>query len=114
MSKHLHENGGMKTNKENKIQQAGNAVQNDGGRRADWWESLSPGERKLICNLMRMLRGAKKSQLWDVARAAAKWERGIGCFIKVRLMNGYSAKGKRTFKRKHVFITVEPSDAQKN
>ena len=23
----------------------------------------------------------------DVARAAAKWERGIGCFIKVRLIN---------------------------
>jgi hypothetical protein len=22
-----------------------------------------------------------------VARAAVKWERGIGCFIKVRLMN---------------------------
>ena len=55
--------------------------------RLEWWESLTPGERKLICSLMRMLRGAKRSQLLDVARAAAKWERGIGCFIKVRLIN---------------------------
>ena len=56
-------------------------------RNFEWWESLTSGEQKLICSLMRMLRGAKRSQLADVARAAAKWERGIGCFIKVRLMN---------------------------
>ncbi|MDR3458067.1 MAG: hypothetical protein P4N60_11515 [Verrucomicrobiae bacterium] len=56
-------------------------------QRLEWWEVLTPGERKLICSLMRMLRGAKRSQLQEVAMAAAKWERGIGCFIKVRLMN---------------------------
>jgi len=56
-------------------------------RRFEWWEALTPGERKLICSLMRMLRGAKRSQLHEVAMAAAKWERGIGCFIKVRLIN---------------------------
>ena len=61
-------------------------------RRLEWWEALTPGEKKLICNLMRMLRGAKHSQLQDVARAAAKWERGIGCFIKVRLMNDRKAR----------------------
>jgi len=61
-------------------------------RRLDWWESLTLGERKLICSLMRMLRGAKKSELRDVAIAAAKWERGIGCFIKVRLMNDRKAR----------------------
>jgi hypothetical protein len=61
--------------------------QGSGVRKLDWWETLTPGERKLICSLMRMLRGAKRSQLQDVARAAVKWERGIGCFIKVRLMN---------------------------
>ncbi|MEI6077909.1 MAG: hypothetical protein WCS94_20175 [Verrucomicrobiota bacterium] len=55
-------------------------------RRLEWWEALTPGEKKLICNLMRMLRGAKHSQIQEVARAAAKWERGIGCFIKVRLV----------------------------
>lgn len=61
-------------------------------RRLEWWEALTPGEKKLICNLMRMLRGAKHSQIQDVARAAAKWERGIGCFIKVRLMNDRNAR----------------------
>jgi len=55
-------------------------------RRLEWWESLTPGERKLICCVMRMLRGAKRSHLRDVAGAATKWERGIGCFIKVRLI----------------------------
>ena len=60
--------------------------------RLEWWEALTPGEKKLICNLMRMLQGAKRSQLQDVARAAAKWERGIGCFIKVRLMNDRKAR----------------------
>jgi hypothetical protein len=55
-------------------------------RRLEWWESLTPGERKLICCVMRMLRGAKRSHSHDVAGAATKWERGIGCFIKVRLM----------------------------
>jgi hypothetical protein len=49
------------------------------------WTGLSCGERRLICALMRMLRGAKRSQIADVARAAAKWESGISCFIKVRL-----------------------------
>jgi|ERR1035437_525344 hypothetical protein len=58
----------------------------EGVRRLEWWESLTPGERKLICCVMRMLRGAKRSHLRDVAGAATKWERGIGCFIKVRLM----------------------------
>jgi len=63
---------------------------------------------------MWMLRGAKQSQLWDVAKAAAEWERGIGCFIKVRLMNGYNATGNRSFKRKHVCITIEPSNPKNN
>jgi hypothetical protein len=53
----------------------------------EMWSGLSHGERRLICSVMRMLKGAKKSQIRDVARAAAKWETGIGFFIKVRLMN---------------------------
>lgn len=40
----------------------------------------------MIHAIARMLRSAKRSQLHEVARAAAKWERGIGCFIKVRLI----------------------------
>jgi hypothetical protein len=41
------------------------------------WAGLSTGERRLICAVMRMLKGAKRSQIADVARAAAKWESGI-------------------------------------
>lgn len=62
----------------------------------EWWAKLTLGERRLICGIMGMLRGAKRSQIAEVARAAAKWERGIGCFIKVRLMSGGSATGTRS------------------
>ena len=99
--------------KENKIQRVKASNNSSNGRKPDWWESLSPGERKLICSLMRMLRVAKQSQLEDVALAAAEWERGIGCFIKVRLMNGHNASGKR-FLRKQVRMTVEPGNPQNN
>jgi hypothetical protein len=36
---------------------------------------------------MEMLRSAKQSWWQEVAQAAAKWERAISCFIKVRLMH---------------------------
>jgi hypothetical protein len=52
-----------------------------------WWSNLNNGERRLICAVMRMLKGAKRSHIKEVARAAAKWETGIGCFIKIRLMH---------------------------
>ena len=52
-----------------------------------WWASLSSGERRLICAVMRLLKSARRSQINEVARAAAKWESGIGLFIKVRLMH---------------------------
>jgi hypothetical protein len=51
------------------------------------WAGLSEGERRLIASVMGMLKGARCSQIREVARAAAKWETGIGFFIKVRLMN---------------------------
>jgi hypothetical protein len=47
---------------------------------------LPAGERILIRTVLRMLRSAKQSRIREVARAAAKWERGISCFIKVRLI----------------------------
>jgi len=53
----------------------------------DWWAVVPAGERTLIHAVVRMLRSAKRSELQEVAQAAAKWERGIGCFIKVRLMH---------------------------
>jgi hypothetical protein len=53
----------------------------------DWWAVIPEGEKALLGAVARMLRSAKRSQLQEVARAAAKWERGLGCFIKVRLMH---------------------------
>ena len=52
----------------------------------DWWLAVPAGERALLRAIARLLRSAKCSQLPEVARAAAKWERGIGCFVKVRLI----------------------------
>lgn len=52
----------------------------------EWWAVVPAGERALLQAIARMLRNAKRSPWLEVARAAAKWERGIGCFIKVRLI----------------------------
>jgi hypothetical protein len=51
----------------------------------EWWAAIPEGEKALLHAIARMLRSAKRSELQEVARAAAKWERGIGCFVKVRL-----------------------------
>ena len=61
-------------------------------RAPEWWTVVPVGERKVIRAVVEMLRGAKRSEFREVARAAAKWERGLGCFIRVRLVN---AKRKR-------------------
>jgi hypothetical protein len=53
----------------------------------EWWATIPEGEKALLHTVARMLRSAKQSELQEVARAAAKWERGLGCFIKVRLMH---------------------------
>ena len=53
----------------------------------EWWATLPEGEKRLLHAIARMLRSAKRSELEEVARAAAKWERGLACFIKVRLIN---------------------------
>jgi hypothetical protein len=52
----------------------------------DWWAAVPEGEKTLLHTIARMLRSAKLSELQDVARAAVKWERGIGYFVKVRLI----------------------------
>jgi hypothetical protein len=51
-----------------------------------WWLALPAGERALIRGMMRMLKGAKRSGVQDVASAARKWEAGLGFFLKVRLV----------------------------
>ena len=53
----------------------------------EWWATIPEGEKALLHAIARMLRSAKHSHWQEVARAAAKWERAIGCFIKVRLMH---------------------------
>jgi hypothetical protein len=37
--------------------------------------------------MFRLLGKAKRSQAPELAQAAVKWERSLGCFIKVRLKN---------------------------
>jgi hypothetical protein len=59
----------------------------------DWWGALPEGERRLIVAIAQMLRSAKRSESREVARAARKWESGIGFFIKARLMNARRGRG---------------------
>ncbi len=54
--------------------------------RPDWWVALPAGERSVIRAVAVALREAKASGSLEMARAAAKWERALGCFIKVRLV----------------------------
>ena len=39
----------------------------------------------MIRSVAKVLREAKEGKSLEMARAAAKWERALGCFIKVRL-----------------------------
>ncbi len=57
------------------------------GSLPDWWVVTPAGERKFLQVLARMVRSAKRSRSSEVAQAAVKWERALGCFIKVRLIN---------------------------
>jgi hypothetical protein len=94
-----------------------------------WWSNLSTGERRLICAIARMLKGANPTHsrggapvslspreragvrgkgssanphrsnsapvisrpnrppLKDLTRAISNWERGIGCFLKIRIIH---------------------------
>ena len=52
-----------------------------------WWQVVPAEEQQVLRNFMRMMGGMKRSRRPRVARAAAKWERRLRCFIKVRLMH---------------------------
>jgi len=52
----------------------------------EWWMMAPVGERRFLGGLARMMRCARRSQSPEVARAAVKWERALGCFIQVRLI----------------------------
>jgi hypothetical protein len=65
-----------------------NAKANGGGVGSpEWWRDLSAGEKAVIRTLIEGMRALKRSGECQVAQAAYKWERGITCFIKVRLMH---------------------------
>ncbi len=66
-----------------KLEVGSRAVGGEG--KPEWWVVLPPGERHVLGQVMGMFRGLKRSRVPRVARAAAKWERGLACFIKVRL-----------------------------
>ena len=59
----------------------------------EWWRAVPAEEKHLICTIMGMVRGLKRSRVPQVASAAQKWERGLGCFIKLRLMNARRPRG---------------------
>jgi hypothetical protein len=61
----------------------------------EWWADLTGGEKDFLRALMRMIQGAKHSQVVEVARAAQKWESGLSCFIKARLMHSCRAPKRR-------------------
>src|SRR5437764_11374009 len=58
----------------------------------EWWTTLSRGEKDLIRDLIRMVRGAKRSEIIEVSRAARKWESGLCFFFKSRLKNQKSRR----------------------
>jgi hypothetical protein len=60
---------------------------NTGADDIEWWRGLPEGEKAVIRLVLWLLRSTRQSPVQEVARAATKWERGIGCFIKVRLKN---------------------------
>jgi len=64
----------------------------------EWWTMVPVGERRILGGLARMMRRAKRSKSPGVARAAVKWERALGCFIKVRLI-GERQKAEGRMKR---------------
>lgn len=70
-----------------------------------WWTTLSGGEKDLIRALMRMVQGAKHSEIVEVSRAARKWERGLSFFFKSRLKN---QRTRRIYLHSPVTRTTKP------
>jgi hypothetical protein len=73
----------------------------------EWWAAIPEGEKTLLHAVARMLRSAKRSELQEVARAAAKWERGIGCFVKVRLITENRKAESRKLKWDSGWVRIE-------
>ena len=76
-----------------------------------WWAVAPAGERRFLNGLRRMVRSAKQSPSREVAQAAVKWERALGCFIKVRLIGEQEKAERRRLRGLKAGFTSCPSDA---
>jgi len=67
----------------------------------DWWAAVPAEEQRLLAEIMRMVRGLKRSQVPQVSQAARSWEHALGFFIKVRLINRKRSHNGRRWQRRH-------------
>jgi hypothetical protein len=71
----------------------------------DWWAAVPADEQRLLAEIMRMVRGLKRSQVPQVSQAARSWEHALGFFIKVRLINRKRSRIGRKWQTRHVAET---------
>jgi hypothetical protein len=83
----------------------GSGKPNAGAGNPEWWTRLAWEERALIRAVFRLLGRAKRSEAPELAQAAVKWERSLGCFIKVRLIT----EGRRAERRQPLMDTGRQS-----
>ncbi len=78
-------------NDEGKIQNGANQKLESNARSPQhipsWWLAVPQSEKDVIRDVVTAVRGLKRSKSPQVALAARKWERGIVCFIRFRLMS---------------------------
>ena len=60
-----------------------------------WWLEVPESEKAVIRDVVASIRGLKRSKSPHISRAARKWERGIVCFIRFRLMNAAPRQRRR-------------------
>ena len=89
----------MKNNKETgEIRNQNSEVRRQGPEPPvpEWWAVVPLGEKEVLRMLKRLLRSVGRGQSREATRAALKWELGIGCFIKTRLIHEWRRHQMRT------------------
>lgn len=61
-----------------------------------WWLAVPQSEKAVIRDVVMSIRGLKRSKSPQISEAARKWERGIVCFIRFRLMSETPRVRRRT------------------
>jgi len=79
-------------------QATGNAV-------PQWWHGLPSEEKKVIHDVLHVMRGLKEGGSPRISLAARKWDRRITCFIKFQLMGRASRRSARR-------VTTSPTSAR--